>query len=108
MSHSYYKDYKILRIIFEATVSPPLNTRNRVRHFHNKIRSCCHRPTNRLETKTAQQKNTGADSIRRKLSRPAMSRGRRPLMALREAVLIAKKRGETGQPLHEPGQSAIS
>ena len=32
-----------------------------------------------------------------------MTRGRRPLMALREAVLIAKKRGETRQFMHEPG-----
>jgi hypothetical protein len=32
-----------------------------------------------------------------------MSRGRRPLMALREAVLIAKKRGETRQFMHGPG-----
>jgi len=32
-----------------------------------------------------------------------MTRGRKPLMALREAVLIAKKRGETRQFMHEPG-----
>ncbi len=32
-----------------------------------------------------------------------MTRGRIPLMALREAVLIAKKRGETRQFMHEPG-----
>jgi hypothetical protein len=32
-----------------------------------------------------------------------MTRGRRPLMALREAVLIAKKRGETRQFMYEPG-----
>lgn len=32
-----------------------------------------------------------------------MTRGRQPLMALREAVLIAKKRGETRQFMHEPG-----
>ena len=32
-----------------------------------------------------------------------MTRGRKPLMALREAVLIAKKRGETRQFIHEPG-----
>lgn len=32
-----------------------------------------------------------------------MTRGRRPLMALREAVLIAKKRGETRQFMDEPG-----
>ena len=32
-----------------------------------------------------------------------MTRGRRPLMALREAVLIAKKRGETRQFMHGPG-----
>ena len=32
-----------------------------------------------------------------------MSRGRKPLMALREAVLIAKKRGETRLFMHEPG-----
>lgn len=32
-----------------------------------------------------------------------MSRGRQPIMALREAVLIAKKRGETRQFMHEPG-----
>jgi len=32
-----------------------------------------------------------------------MTRGRMPLMALREAVLIAKKRGETRQFMHEPG-----
>jgi hypothetical protein len=32
-----------------------------------------------------------------------MSRGRRPLMALREAVLIAKTRGETRQFVHGPG-----
>jgi len=32
-----------------------------------------------------------------------MTKGRRPLMALREAVLIAKKRGETRQFMHEPG-----
>jgi len=31
-----------------------------------------------------------------------VTRGRRPLMALREAVLIAKKRGETRQFMHEP------
>jgi hypothetical protein len=33
-----------------------------------------------------------------------MSRGRKPLMALREAVLIAKKRGEVRQFMHEPGR----
>jgi hypothetical protein len=32
-----------------------------------------------------------------------MTKGRKPLMALREAVLIAKKRGETRQFMHEPG-----
>jgi len=32
-----------------------------------------------------------------------MTKGRRPLMALREAVVIAKKRGETRQFMHEPG-----
>ncbi|MDD1686207.1 hypothetical protein [Methanoregula sp.] len=32
-----------------------------------------------------------------------MSRGRRPLVALSEAVHIAKKRGETRQFMHEPG-----
>lgn len=32
-----------------------------------------------------------------------MTRGRKPLMALREAVLIAKKRGETRQFMHESG-----
>ena len=32
-----------------------------------------------------------------------MSRGRRPLMALRKAMLIAKKRGETQQCMHGPG-----
>ena len=32
-----------------------------------------------------------------------MTRGRQPLMALHEAVLIAKKRGETRQFMHEPG-----
>lgn len=32
-----------------------------------------------------------------------MTRGRKPLMALREAVLIARKRGETRQFMHEPG-----
>ena len=32
-----------------------------------------------------------------------MTRGRKPLMALREAVLIAKKRGETRQFMLEPG-----
>ena len=32
-----------------------------------------------------------------------MTRGRKPLMALREAVLIAKKRGATRQFMHEPG-----
>jgi hypothetical protein len=32
-----------------------------------------------------------------------MTRGRKPLMALREAVLIAKKRGEVRQFTHEPG-----
>ena len=32
-----------------------------------------------------------------------MTRGRKPLMALREAVLMAKKRGETRQFMHEPG-----
>jgi hypothetical protein len=32
-----------------------------------------------------------------------MTRGRQPLMALREAVLIAKKRGETRQFMYEPG-----
>jgi hypothetical protein len=32
-----------------------------------------------------------------------MSRGRKPLMALREAVLIAQKRGEVRQFMHEPG-----
>lgn len=32
-----------------------------------------------------------------------MTKGRRPLMAIREAVLIAKKRGETRQFMHEPG-----
>jgi hypothetical protein len=32
-----------------------------------------------------------------------MTRGRIPLMALREAVMIAKKRGETRQFMHEPG-----
>ncbi len=32
-----------------------------------------------------------------------MTRGRKPLMALREAELIAKKRGETRQFMHEPG-----
>jgi hypothetical protein len=32
-----------------------------------------------------------------------MTRGRKPLMALREAVLIAQKRGEVRQFMHEPG-----
>jgi len=32
-----------------------------------------------------------------------MTRGRKPLMALREAILIAKKRGETRQFMLEPG-----
>ncbi|MFA5331744.1 MAG: hypothetical protein WC342_05150 [Methanoregula sp.] len=32
-----------------------------------------------------------------------MSRGRRPLVAVSEAVHIAKKRGETRQFMHEPG-----
>jgi hypothetical protein len=32
-----------------------------------------------------------------------MTRGRKPLMALREAILIARKRGETRQFMHEPG-----
>lgn len=32
-----------------------------------------------------------------------MSRGRQPLMALCESVLIAKKRGEVRQFMHEPG-----
>lgn len=32
-----------------------------------------------------------------------MTKGRRPLMAIREAVLIAKKRGETRTFMHEPG-----
>jgi hypothetical protein len=32
-----------------------------------------------------------------------MTKGRRPLMPLREAVLIAKKRGEVRQFMHEPG-----
>lgn len=31
-----------------------------------------------------------------------MSRGRKPLMAIREAVLIARKRGETRAFMHEP------
>jgi len=38
----------------------------------------------------------------RKFRRLAMTRGRRPLMAIRESVLIAKKRGEVRQFLHEP------
>ena len=38
----------------------------------------------------------------RDIRRQAMTRGRKPLMAMREAVLIAKKRGETRQFIHEP------